>query len=304
MVSHLRTHYLEAYSLVKALPRYLDAQQALGAEPPFAVLLTLVGVRGFYMDAKKATSEYYNRNPRNVLDVAEVIVEEYNVTEQNAPAVLRPSSTLSGTPPATRARPTMTTTVLGRRRSSSRIEQRESKISAGKRDGHTHDPERADGDDDGQEGRHDRLCHRVRPDPPARPASSWRGATAALRPGILYGLRSEAPREEEVAEPVDTIHPDATAVHCPHYTEDIWRRLRTVSASVECIQVRSCWLVVVLATWGPPPYSLPPRWARVCWRPRAARMTTPGVGRAARARSSTMQTPSLRQRCERSRPTG
>lgn len=81
--------WLEA-SLVKALPCYLQVQQALGVEPPFAVLLTLVGVRNFYMVANKARSDFYNRNWRDVLDVAEVIVEEYNVTEQNAPAVLRP----------------------------------------------------------------------------------------------------------------------------------------------------------------------------------------------------------------------
>lgn len=81
---------LEAH-LVKALPRYLSVQQALGVEPPFAVLLTLMGVRDFYMVANRATSDYYNRNPHDVLDMAEVIVEQYeDVTEQTAAQVLRP----------------------------------------------------------------------------------------------------------------------------------------------------------------------------------------------------------------------
>src|SRR5262245_28984388 len=42
-------------------------------------------------------------------------------------------------------------------------------FSAGKRPRHMHELERADGDDDGQEGRHDGPGYHVRADPPARP---------------------------------------------------------------------------------------------------------------------------------------
>ena len=48
-----------------------------------------------------------------------------------------------------------------------RVTSQQSGISAGLRDGHTHDPERADGDDNRQDGRHDGLGNCVRADAPA-----------------------------------------------------------------------------------------------------------------------------------------
>jgi hypothetical protein len=78
--------------LVTALPRYLAVQQALGVEPPVAVLLTLVGVRGYNMAVSRANSDVYDliEIERDVLDLPEVLIDRFDITTATAPQHLKP----------------------------------------------------------------------------------------------------------------------------------------------------------------------------------------------------------------------
>ena len=74
--------------LVKALPRYLAVQQTLGIDPPIIILLTLIGVRGYFMAVDQ--SRYFSDDQpidRDLLDVPDTLAEHYDV---NAAQLLRP----------------------------------------------------------------------------------------------------------------------------------------------------------------------------------------------------------------------
>jgi hypothetical protein len=75
-------------SLVSALPRYLGVQQDLGVEPPVAVLLTLVGVRGYSMALSLPVSPD-DLIERDVLDLPEVLIDRFDITTATAPQYLK-----------------------------------------------------------------------------------------------------------------------------------------------------------------------------------------------------------------------
>lgn len=76
--------------LVTALPRYLAVQQALGVEPPVAILLTLVGVRGYSLATKLPIPDDYTQIERDVLDLPEVLLDRFDITTATAPQHLKP----------------------------------------------------------------------------------------------------------------------------------------------------------------------------------------------------------------------
>ena len=78
------------------------------------------------------------------------------------------------------------------------------RFSAGQRDGHADDPERANGDDDRQDGRHDRLYDRMGPTRQrARPVQGSRESPALyhalshLLPGPLSTSPRDRPRDAQ-----------------------------------------------------------------------------------------------------------
>lgn len=75
-----------------ALPRYLTMLQNLGIETPLALMVTFIGMRGYYMASSRATSEYYNRIEQDVLDIPEVIIDTYDVSREAIQKLLRPIS--------------------------------------------------------------------------------------------------------------------------------------------------------------------------------------------------------------------
>lgn len=78
--------------LIKTLPRYTRLLKVLGIEPPLFVMLSLVGVYGYYFDLpKRILHQAGHEEPvvidRNVIQIPEIMLDSYNFSPEE---VLRP----------------------------------------------------------------------------------------------------------------------------------------------------------------------------------------------------------------------
>lgn len=75
--------------IIKALERYVNIQSVLETEPPYFLLLTLVGVKGYNLPTRARTiGRYNNLIDRNDLFVPEILVEDLSLP---AATILRPA---------------------------------------------------------------------------------------------------------------------------------------------------------------------------------------------------------------------
>lgn len=70
------SHFKE--KLLLALPRYLSIQKQLGIEPPFFIMLSLLGVSGYVMAVHPSLAEDLHPIDRDDLLVPEVVVEKFD----------------------------------------------------------------------------------------------------------------------------------------------------------------------------------------------------------------------------------
>ena len=75
--------------IIKAFERYVNIQNTLETEPPYFLLLTLVGVKGYNLPTRARTIGHYN----NLIDRNDLFVQEILVDDLSLPAarVLRPA---------------------------------------------------------------------------------------------------------------------------------------------------------------------------------------------------------------------
>ncbi|MBI4283502.1 MAG: ATP-binding protein [Chloroflexi bacterium] len=77
--------------LIEATGRFLDIHRELGVAPPLAIMLTVIGAKGYSMEVR--VEHYFgsllsNRIDRNLLSVPEIVVSDYT---QNIGRLMRPA---------------------------------------------------------------------------------------------------------------------------------------------------------------------------------------------------------------------
>lgn len=67
--------------ILEALPRFLSAQKKLGVEPPFLIMLSLLGVSGYTMAVDRHKFWYDNAHPidRDTLLLPEILIENFEI---------------------------------------------------------------------------------------------------------------------------------------------------------------------------------------------------------------------------------
>jgi hypothetical protein len=85
----LPTNWLEKH-LIEILPIYLGAQRAVGVEPPVFLMLSLLGVSGYYMGIDRHRLHRHDQSPidRDALLVPEIVLESF---EHKSSRALRPA---------------------------------------------------------------------------------------------------------------------------------------------------------------------------------------------------------------------
>lgn len=75
--------------LLKELPRFLSIQEELGVDPPFFIMLSLVGVKGYTMAVDRLRFLGHDSHPvdRDTLQVPEVMIERFDI---NPVEVMKP----------------------------------------------------------------------------------------------------------------------------------------------------------------------------------------------------------------------
>lgn len=85
----LPANWLEKH-LIEALPIYLGAQREIGVEPPIFLMLSLLGVSGYYMSTGRHRLRRYDQSPidRDALLVPEIVLESF---EHQSSQTMRPA---------------------------------------------------------------------------------------------------------------------------------------------------------------------------------------------------------------------
>jgi hypothetical protein len=77
-------------ALVAAIPRYLAAQEILGVPPPFAVMISMLGVQGALLGVSNEWADIDQPFDRHILELPDVVIDDYN-TAPGYVALLRPA---------------------------------------------------------------------------------------------------------------------------------------------------------------------------------------------------------------------
>lgn len=78
--------------VVDTIPRYLSGLRALGVNPPLAILITLLGVRGAKLDLRRDIPiEEVDQFNQDIVHTSEIILDEWPRDDREVPFILRPA---------------------------------------------------------------------------------------------------------------------------------------------------------------------------------------------------------------------